>query len=111
MAGTVTALVAGQRTVGAAVDAFLAQPRPVTTARTYARTLERLAGQLGRDRPLAGVTDDELAAAASAVGRPGAAHLEPAPGHHRLVPGLVPAARLARREPDPECRPPRCGRG
>ena len=59
MAGTVTAITGGERTLGAAVDAFLAQPRPATTA----RTLERLAGELGRDRPLAGITDDELAAA------------------------------------------------
>jgi integrase len=67
MAGMVTALAGGQRALGAAVDAFLAQPRPATTARTYTRTLERLAGQLGRDRPLAGITDEELAAAASAL--------------------------------------------
>jgi len=67
MAGTVTALAGGERTLGVAVDAFLAQPRPATTARTYTGTLERLAGQLGRDRPLAGVTGDELAAAASAL--------------------------------------------
>ena len=67
MAGTVTALAGGERTLGAAVDAFLAQPRPATTVRTYARTLEKLAGQLGRDRPLVGVTDDELADAASAL--------------------------------------------
>jgi site-specific recombinase XerD len=63
MAGTVTAITGGERTLGDAVDAFLAQPRPATTARTYTRTLERLAGELGRDRPLAGITDDELAAA------------------------------------------------
>ena len=63
--GTVTALAGGERTLGAAIDAFLAQPRPATTARTYTRTLEQLARQLGRDRPLAGVTDEELAAAAS----------------------------------------------
>ncbi len=62
---TVTAITGGERTLGAAVDAFLAQPRPATTARTYTRTLEQLARQLGRDRPLAGVTDEELAAAAS----------------------------------------------
>jgi integrase len=65
--GTVTAITGGERTLGAAVDAFLAQPRPATTARTYTRTLEQLAGQLGRDRPLAGVTGDELADAASAL--------------------------------------------
>ena len=67
MAGTVTAIAGGERTLGAAVDAFLAQPRPVTTARTYTRTRERMAGELGRDRPLVGVTNDELAAAASAL--------------------------------------------
>ena len=63
--GTVTAITGAERTLGAAVDAFLAQPRPVTTARTYTRTLERLAGELGRDRPLAGVTDEDLDGAAS----------------------------------------------
>ena len=66
MAVTVTAITRGERTLGAAVDAFLAQPRPATTARTYTRTLERLARELGRDRPLASVTDEELA---DAVGR------------------------------------------
>ena len=63
--GTVTAITGAEQTLGAAVDAFLAQPRPATTARTYTRTLERLAGELGRDRPLANVTGEELAAAAS----------------------------------------------
>jgi site-specific recombinase XerD len=67
MAGTVAALSGGKRTLGAAVEAFLAEPRPATTARTYTRTLERLARQIGRDRPLASITDDELAAAASAL--------------------------------------------
>ncbi len=62
--GTVIAIAGAERTLGAAVDAFLAQPRPATTARTYTRTLEQMAGQLGRDRPLAGVTGDELADAA-----------------------------------------------
>src|SRR5436190_22800423 len=62
---TVTAITGAERTLGAAVDAFLAQPRPATTARTYARTLERLAGELGRDRPLAGVADEDLDGAAS----------------------------------------------
>ena len=65
MAGTVTALAGGPRTLGTAVDAFLAPPRPATTARTYARTLERLAGELGRNRPLADVTGEDLAAAAT----------------------------------------------
>jgi len=63
--GTVTAITGGERTLGAAIDAFLSQPRPATTARTYTRTLERLARQLGRDRPIAGVTGGELDDAAS----------------------------------------------
>jgi hypothetical protein len=61
MAGTVTALAGGERTLGAAVGAFLTQPRPATTARTYTRTPERLAGELGRDQPLYGIMDGELA--------------------------------------------------
>jgi integrase len=63
--GAVTAIAGAGRTLGTAVDAFLSVPRPGTTARTYAGTLERLAARLGRDRPLAGVADEELAAAAS----------------------------------------------
>ena len=63
--GTVTAITGGERTLGAAIDAFLSQPRPATTARTYTRTLERLARQLGRDRPIADVTGGELDDAAS----------------------------------------------
>ena len=39
--------------------------RPATTAHTYTRTLERLAGELGRDRPLADVTDEDLDGAAA----------------------------------------------
>ena len=63
--GAVTVITGAGRTLGAAVDAFLSVPRPETTARTYAGTLERLAARLGRDRPFAGVTDDELAVAAA----------------------------------------------
>ena len=63
--GAVAAITGARRTFGAAVDVFLSVPRPDTTARTYAGTLERLAVRLGRDRPLAGVTDVELADAAS----------------------------------------------
>jgi integrase len=63
--GAVTAITGAGRTLGAAVDAFLSVPRPDTTARTYAGTMERLAARLGRDRSLAGVTDDELAGAAA----------------------------------------------
>jgi hypothetical protein len=51
--GGVTAITGAGRTLGNAVDAFLSVPRPGTTARTYAGTLERLAARLGRDRPLA----------------------------------------------------------
>jgi len=65
--GTVTALAGGGRTLGAAIDAFLAQPRPATTTRTYTGTLERMAALLGRDRPLAGVTDEEMADAAAVL--------------------------------------------
>ena len=60
----VTAISGSGRTLGGAVDAFLSQPHPDTTARTYAGTLEHLAARLGRDRTLAGVTDEELASAA-----------------------------------------------
>jgi integrase len=59
----VTAITAG-RTLGAAVDAFLSAPRPDSTARAYAGTLERLSARLGRDRSFASVTDDELAGTA-----------------------------------------------
>jgi hypothetical protein len=63
--GTATTVTGAERTLGAAVDAFLAQPRPATTARTCTRTLERLAGELGRDRPLADIADEDLDGAAS----------------------------------------------
>jgi integrase len=63
MAAKVTAIAGAERTLGQAVDAFLAQPRAATTHRTYSRTLEWLAGQLGRDRPLRALTDPELAEA------------------------------------------------
>ena len=62
--GAVTAIAGTGRTLGAAVDAFLSVSRPETTARTYAGTMERLAGRLGRERPLSGVTDEELSEAA-----------------------------------------------
>ena len=65
--GTVTAIAGGGRTLGNAIDAFLSQPRPDTTARTYSGTLERMAAVLGRDRPLAKVTDEEMAEAASVL--------------------------------------------
>jgi site-specific recombinase XerD len=64
---TVTAITGAGRTLGTAVDAFLSVPRPDTTARTYRGTLERLAARLGRDRPFAGVTSDELADAAAGL--------------------------------------------
>ncbi|MGH3120946.1 MAG: tyrosine-type recombinase/integrase [Streptosporangiaceae bacterium] len=62
--GPVTSIAGAGRTLGAAIDTFLAQPRPATTARTYAGTLGRMAGVLGRDRLLADVTDEEMAEAA-----------------------------------------------
>jgi len=62
--GAVPAIADAGRSLGAAIDAFLSVPRPDTTARTYAGTLERLASRLGRDRPFASVTGDELAGAA-----------------------------------------------
>ena len=134
--GTVTAITGAERTLGAAVDAFLAQPRPVTTARTYTRTLERLAGELGRDRPLADVTDEDLDGAASRLwgglaprtwnrhlatvgsflawcrrhGWP-AANLAPARRPPRRARGRDPgdpAAQLERRGPGPTSR---CGSG
>jgi integrase len=64
-AAAVAAIVGGERTLGAAVDAFLSQPRSATTARTYALTLEHLARQLGRDRPLADMGGNELDMAVS----------------------------------------------
>jgi site-specific recombinase XerD len=62
-AGKVTAIAGAERTLGHAIDAFLAQPRAATTHRTYTRTLEHLTRQLGHDRPLRAVTDEELAEA------------------------------------------------
>jgi site-specific recombinase XerD len=63
----VTAIVGAERTLGQAVDALLAQPRPTSTHRSYTRTLEHLARQLGRNRPLATATDEELAEAVCAL--------------------------------------------
>ena len=63
--GAVTAITGAGRTLGDAVDAFLSVPRPGTTVRTYAGTLERLAARLGRDRPLGGFADEEPGAAAN----------------------------------------------
>src|SRR6266487_7005013 len=63
MAGKVTAIAGAERTLAAAVDAFLASPRSATTHRTYTRTLDHLARSLGPERPLAAVSSDELAAA------------------------------------------------
>jgi len=62
-ATTVTAIAGAERTLGQAIDAFLAQSRAATTRRTYTRTLEHLARQLGPDGPLRAVTDEELAQA------------------------------------------------
>jgi len=63
MTGRVTAIAGAERTLGHAIDAFLTQPRAATTHRTYTRTREHLTRQLGHDRPLRAVTDEELAEA------------------------------------------------
>ena len=98
--GAVTAIAGAGRSLGAAVDAFLSVPRPDTTARTYAGTLERLASRLGRDRPFASRHGRRTGGRGQgAVGAPGAANLEPARRHRALVPLMVPRPRLARRGP------------
>jgi site-specific recombinase XerD len=49
------------RTVGAAVDAFLARPDlAVSSRRSYAQTLNRLAADLGADRAIATLDADAL---------------------------------------------------
>ncbi|HEX3960127.1 MAG TPA: hypothetical protein VHZ03_26400 [Trebonia sp.] len=111
--GAVMAITGARRTFGAASDAFLSVPRPETTARTYAGTMERLAALLGRDLPLASVTDDELESAANELWG-STAHLEPPRRHCPVVHVMLPRARVARRKPAPERRPaggtrrPRC---
>jgi integrase len=55
----------GGPTVRQAVDAFLDAPKVrgnANTVRAYTNVLDRAAAELGPDRPLAGVTEDEIAA-------------------------------------------------
>ena len=64
-AGDVTAIRGGALTLAEAADAFLSSPRAANpnTRRAYADVLDRLAAELGPDRPLAAVPGDEIAAA------------------------------------------------
>ncbi|MEV4292391.1 TFIIB-type zinc ribbon-containing protein [Nonomuraea bangladeshensis] len=61
----VTALRGGGVSLAAAADAFLATPRTANpnTHRAYASAIDRVIALLGRDRPLADVTDAEIGAA------------------------------------------------
>ncbi|MEU7990633.1 hypothetical protein AB0B56_37835 [Streptosporangium canum] len=59
----IAALRGGHVTLAAAADAFLATPRTANpnTHRAYASAVDRVIALLGRDRPLAEVTDAEIA--------------------------------------------------
>jgi hypothetical protein len=61
----ITALRGGGVSLAAAADAFLATPRTANpnTHRAYASAIDRTIALLGRDRPLADVTDTEIGAA------------------------------------------------
>ncbi|MFI7640463.1 hypothetical protein [Nonomuraea sp. NPDC049400] len=61
----VTALRGGGVSLAAAADAFLATPRTANpnTHRAYASAIDRVIALLGRDRPLADVTDAEIGTA------------------------------------------------
>jgi len=67
MADNLSAIASTERTLRAAVDAFLAKPRSQRTQRTYARTLDHLIQAVGPERPLAGLSSDELAEAVTAL--------------------------------------------
>ena len=67
MADNLSAIASTERTFRAAVDAFLAKPRSQRTQRTYARTLNQLIQAVGPERPLAGLSSDELAEAVTAL--------------------------------------------
>jgi integrase len=78
MAATVTNLATRRRgpsapggvTVRAAIDAFLDSPNvkgSANTLRAYTNVLDRTADELGPDRALAGVDDEEIAAALAAL--------------------------------------------
>ncbi|GAA3467423.1 hypothetical protein [Nonomuraea roseola] len=61
----ITALRGGGVSLAAAADAFLATPRIANpnTHRAYASAIDRTIDLLGRDRPLADVTEAEIGAA------------------------------------------------
>ncbi|MFI6741641.1 hypothetical protein ACIBI9_52765 [Nonomuraea sp. NPDC050451] len=61
----ITALRGGHVTLAAAADAFLATRRTsnLNTHRAYASAVDRVIALLGRDRPLAEVSDAEIGAA------------------------------------------------
>jgi integrase len=67
MADNLSAIASTERTLRAAVDAFLAKPCSQRTHRTYARTLNHLIQAVGPERPLAGLSSDELAEAVTAL--------------------------------------------
>ena len=60
-----TAIRGGAITLAEAADAFLSSPRAASphTCRAYACAIDRLAAELGPQRPLAEVPGDEIAAA------------------------------------------------
>ena len=60
-----TAIRGGAITLAEAADAFLSSPRAASphTCRAYAGAIDRLAAELGPQRPLAEVPGDEIAAA------------------------------------------------
>ncbi|MGI5290595.1 tyrosine-type recombinase/integrase [Nonomuraea polychroma] len=61
----ISALRGGHITLAAAADAFLATPRTANpnTHRAYASAIDRVTTLVGRDRPLADVTDTEIGTA------------------------------------------------
>ena len=63
--GDVIAVRGGAVTLAEAADAFLSSPRTASpnTRRAYAGVIDRLAAELGPDRPLAAAPGDEIAAA------------------------------------------------
>lgn len=67
MADNLSAITSTERTLRAAVDAFLAKPRSQRTHRAYARTLDHLIQAVGPERPLAGLSSDELAEAVTTL--------------------------------------------
>jgi site-specific recombinase XerD len=67
MADNQSGIASTEPTLRAATDAFLAEPRSQRTHRTYTRTLDHLIQAVGPERPLAGLSSDELAGAVTAL--------------------------------------------